>query len=133
MFIVCTELKALISLLFSEPKNLILSARNASLTLTWTSLRKIVSTLYYEATIKHIGESKPLTEFKIAAHEPCEATFEQLMAYTQFRIAVRACTSEHDCGDTAVFEASTLPSRKLYPLNLKKVFEQLLVEAIRWC
>ncbi len=113
MSIVCTELKALISLLFSEPKNLILSARtNDSLTLTWTSLSKIVSTLYYEATIKHIGESKPFTEFKIAAHEPCEATFEQLMAYTQFRIAVCACNSVHDCGDTAVFEASTLPSRK---------------------
>ncbi len=122
MSIVCTELKALTSLLFSAPKNLILSARtNDSLTLTWTSLSKIVSTLYYEATIKHIGESKPLTEFKIAAHEPCEATFEQLMAYTQFRIAVRACTSVHDCGDTAVFEVSTLPSRKLYPLSLKKL------------
>ncbi len=112
------------SVFFSEPNNLTVSARtNDSLTLTWTSLRKIPSTLRYEATVKHIGESQPLAAFTTGAHEPCEAKFSQLLAYTNFLLEVRACIDKHNCSDTAVFEASTLPSRKLYGIFLKKLFE----------
>ncbi len=118
------KLKALISLFFSEPQYLTVSARtNDSLTLTWASLRKINSTLHYEATVKHIGGSQPLTELKIAAHDPCEAKFSNLLAYTNFRMEVRQCIGKQNCSDTAVFEASTLPSRKLYGIFLKKLFE----------
>ncbi len=124
MSIVCTESKALILLFFSEPKNLTVSARpNDSLTLTWLSSSKIDSILYYAATLKHIGESQSLKTLNITANKPCEATFEQLLAYTQFRIAVRACTSVHDCGDAVDFVVSTLPSGKLYTLHLKNLFE----------
>ncbi len=71
--------------------------------------------MHYEATVKHIGESQPLAAFTIIAHEPCEAKFSELLAYTQFRMEVRACTNKHDCSATAGFEAFTLPSRKLTP------------------
>ncbi len=74
--------------------------------------------MHYEATVKHIGESKPLTEFKIAAHEPCQANFSKLLAYTNFLMEVRACIDRQNCSDTAVFEAFTLPSRKLYGILL---------------
>ncbi len=110
--------------LFSEPQNLTVLARtNDSLTLTWLSSSKGNSILFHAATLKHIGESQPLKTLKITTNMPCEATFEQLLAYTQFRIAVRACTSVHDCGDAADFDVSTLPSGKLYTLLLKKLFE----------
>ncbi len=101
-----------------------MSARtNDSLTLTWLSSSKNDSVLYYAATLKHFGESQLLKTLNITANKPCEATFEQLLAYTQFRIAVRACTSVHDCGDAAEFDVSTRPSGKLYTLLLKKLFE----------